>query len=101
RDDAVVVSINGKWGVGKTYFWNEFKYKLTDQKTAYVSLFGKEKISDIRTDILLQVTSKGKHFAKNLKVIKLPYVDTSALITLLDNKDFKDVIVCFDDFERL
>ncbi|OJA03162.1 hypothetical protein BGC33_02010, partial [Bathymodiolus thermophilus thioautotrophic gill symbiont] len=26
---------------------------------------------------------------------------TSALITLLDNKDFKDVIVCFDDFERL
>ncbi|CAB5496436.1 hypothetical protein THERMOT_520 [Bathymodiolus thermophilus thioautotrophic gill symbiont] len=101
RDDAVVVSISGKWGVGKTYFWNEFKYQLTDQKTAYVSLFGKEKISDIRTDILLQVTSKGKHFAKNLKVIKLPYVDTSALITLLDNKDFKDVIVCFDDFERL
>jgi len=120
RDDAVVVSINGKWGVGKTYFWNEFKDKLTSkkitswykfnkkstgQKTAYISLFGKEKISDIRTDIFLQVISKGGHALENLKKllkgIKVPYINTSALITLLDNKDFKDVIVCFDDFERL
>ena len=120
RDDAVVVSINGKWGVGKTYFWNEFKDKLTSkkitswykfnkkstgQKTAYISLFGKEKISDIRTDIFLQVISKSGHALENLKKllkgIKVPYINTSALITLLDNKDFKDVIVCFDDFERL
>ncbi|SHA12735.1 hypothetical protein BTHERMOSOX_255 [Bathymodiolus thermophilus thioautotrophic gill symbiont] len=120
RDDAVVVSINGKWGVGKTYFWNEFKDKLTSkkitswykfnkkstgQKTAYISLFGKEKISDIRADIFLQVISKSGHALENLKKllkgIKVPYINTSALITLLDNKDFKDVIVCFDDFERL
>jgi tRNA A37 threonylcarbamoyladenosine biosynthesis protein TsaE len=25
KDESVVVSINGKWGVGKTYFWHQFK----------------------------------------------------------------------------
>jgi hypothetical protein len=42
--------------VGKTYFWHKFKGQLTDKKVAYVSLFGKETISSIRTDIFLQVT---------------------------------------------
>ncbi|SMN13565.1 hypothetical protein BHECKSOX2_688 [Bathymodiolus heckerae thiotrophic gill symbiont] len=105
KDDSTVVSINGKWGVGKTYFWNEFKEELINQKTAYISLFGKEKISDIRTDIFLQVISKREEAVKNFKAlfkgIKVPYVNISALITLLDNQDFKDIIVCFDDFERL
>jgi hypothetical protein len=43
--------LNGKWGVGKTYFWHQFKEQLTDKKVAYISLFGKETISSIRTDI--------------------------------------------------
>jgi hypothetical protein len=37
--------------VGKTYFWHQFKEQLTGKKVAYVSLFGKETISSIRTDI--------------------------------------------------
>ncbi|CAC9618689.1 hypothetical protein [uncultured Gammaproteobacteria bacterium] len=105
KDDSTVVSINGKWGVGKTYFWNEFKEESINQKTAYISLFGKEKISDIRTDIFLQFISKNRKTAKNFKAlfkgIKVPYVNISAFITLLDNQYFKDIIVCFDDFERL
>jgi hypothetical protein len=36
KDESVVVSINGKWGVGKTYFWHKFKGQLTDKKVAYV-----------------------------------------------------------------
>jgi KaiC/GvpD/RAD55 family RecA-like ATPase len=44
KSESVVVSINGKWGVGKTYFWHQFKEQLTDKKVAYVSLFGKETI---------------------------------------------------------
>lgn len=101
--DESVVSINGKWGIGKTYFWHKFKKDLKDKKTAYVSLFGKETIADIRTDIFLQVISKSKKAVGSVKKlaknIKVPFVDISTLIALLDNQDFKDVIVCFDDFE--
>ena len=103
KDESVVVSINGKWGVGKTYFWHQFKEQLTDKKVAYVSLFGKETISSIRTDIFLQVISKKKKAwhttAKHIKDITIPYIGIG--ITLLDKQDFKDIIVCFDDFERL
>ncbi len=124
KDEPIVISINGKWGVGKTYFWHDFKEELTNKKTAYVSLFGKETISDIRTDIFLQVfykneqtekkskirnflskflPNKGKQILKSAKeLIKTrspSYV--SALMVLLDKQHFKGVIVCFDDFERL
>jgi tRNA A37 threonylcarbamoyladenosine biosynthesis protein TsaE len=34
KDEPVVVSINGKWGVGKTYFCHQFKEQLTDKKVA-------------------------------------------------------------------
>lgn len=107
KKDESVVSINGKWGVGKTYFWHRFKNYFTDKSTAYVSLFGKETIANIRADIYLQVITKGKGakvidgVKKLFESIKLPFVDISTLTALLDNQDFKDVIVCFDDFERL
>jgi pantothenate kinase-related protein Tda10 len=31
KDNPVVISINGKWGVGKTYFWHKFKDELTSK----------------------------------------------------------------------
>ena len=102
KDEPVVVSINGKWGVGKTYFWHQFKEQLTDKKVAYVSLFGKETISSIRTDIFLQVIPKKQKawnaIARHID-ITIPYIGIG--ITLPDKQDFKDIIVCFDDFERL
>ncbi len=105
KDKPIVISINGKWGVGKTYFWHDFKEELADKKTAYVSLFGKEKIADIRTDIFLQVMSKNEKIVTKtkelVKSIKIPLIDISTLIASLDSQDFKDIIVCFDDFERL
>ncbi len=105
KDEPIIISINGKWGVGKTYFWHKSKEELTDKKTAYVSLFGKEKIADIRTDIFLQVMSKNEKIVTKtkelVKSIKIPLIDISTLIASLDSQDFKDIIVCFDDFERL
>ena len=111
KDESVVISINGKWGVGKTYFWHKFitAYKICfrhKNKTAYISLFGKETIADIRTDISLQVISKGeenlKKFVKSINV-KIPFINInpSALLTLFKKQDFKNIVVCFDDFERL
>lgn len=119
RDDAFVLSINGKWGVGKTHFWNKFRSsELSDEKNlAYVSLFGKENIQDIRTDIILQISKKDSYInsvggaISNVKSsfgLKDEEVNfglsgsvISSMMTLLKKKDFKDVIVCFDDFERL
>ncbi len=44
-----VVTINGDCGSGKTFFWNKFKDKLpSNTKYAYISLFGKESIEDIK-----------------------------------------------------
>ncbi len=69
KDEPIVISINGKWGVGKTYFWHDFKEEeLADKKTAYVSLFGKETILDIRTDIFLQVFYKNEQTEKKSKI---------------------------------
>jgi hypothetical protein len=119
RDDAFVLSINGKWGVGKTHFWNNFrKNELSNEKNiAYVSLFGKETIQDIRTDIILQISKKDSYInsvggaISNVKSsfgfkdeeinFGLSGSIISSMMTLLKKKDFKDVIVCFDDFERL
>ncbi|CAB5498471.1 hypothetical protein AZO1586R_769 [Bathymodiolus azoricus thioautotrophic gill symbiont] len=107
KDESVVISINGKWGVGKTYFWHKFKNQLTDKnKTAYISLFGKETIADIRTDISLQVISKGEETLKKIVKsisVEIPFINinSSALLTLFEEKDFKNIVVCFDDFERL
>jgi hypothetical protein len=70
---------------------------------AYISLFGKETISSIRTDVFLQVIPKKQKAwhatAKHIKDITIPYIGIG--ITLPDKQDFKDIIVCFDDFERL
>ncbi len=109
KDEPIVISINGKWGVGKTYFWHDFKEELTNKKTAYVSLFGKETISDIRTDVFLQIISNSKFLPKGEQVVKSAkeFIKTinpsyvSAFVPLLGKQYFKDVIVCLDDFERL
>lgn len=104
-EEAFVVSINGEWGVGKTFFWNSFiEDNQVSEKTVYVSLFGKETVKDIQTDIILQLSK----FQKTIKGIegivgssKLFGVDLSSALSILSKKDFKKVIVCFDDFERI
>lgn len=124
QNTKVVISITGEWGLGKTYFWNNFinKYRnveLKDKQIAYVSLFGISSLNDIRTSILLQASPTKKKISwidkkivtplKNIKnSLKLDDVSISfgfdtlgSIFTLLTNGDFKNVIVCFDDFERM
>ncbi|CZE47458.1 ATP-binding protein [Campylobacter geochelonis] len=114
-DNAMTIAINGKWGVGKTYFWNKFieNHKSDFKKVAYVSLFGKNTLDDIKNDVLVQVSMLKKitesKLIKNIKptinrVFKSGYFDVeislTSILSLLTPNDFKDVIVCFDDFER-
>lgn len=110
--------MNGKWGVGKTHFWHNFvKENLSDKKTAYISLFGQESLKDIEKKIIFEISSKDKTISglkdrvKDFKTtLGLKYDNSSFGITgsllniglsLFEKKDFKDVIVCFDDFERM
>ncbi|AZV47327.1 hypothetical protein C3L23_08590 [Nautilia sp. PV-1] len=117
----VVIAINGEWGSGKTYFWQNiflerYKNKLKDKKIAYVSLFGHNSLNDIKTDIILQISkttkiiSKIQDKVKNIKGMVFKEQDInislgggilSAGLSLLTVNDFKNVIICFDDFERL
>ena len=55
------IALNGKWGVGKTFFWNRLIEKnFSDKKTAYISLFGVENIFDIEKKIIFQISTKDR-----------------------------------------
>jgi len=124
KNEEVVISISGEWGVGKTFFWNNlisktYHTEFKKKKIAYVSLFGIDSLSDIRTSILLQASPAKNKISfinekifkpfKNLKSsLKLDDVSMSfglnslsSILALLTSGDFKDVIVCIDDFERM
>ncbi len=120
QDTAFGIALNGKWGVGKTFFWQEFvRDSLANKKTAYISLFGISSLNDIRTSILLQISPAKKKLSWIDKKIVTPFRNIKSsfklddlsmsfgfdilgsIFTLLTNGDFKDVIVCFDDFERI
>ena len=104
QEDEFVVSLNGEWGVGKTHFWNDFVEKnLKKQTVAYVSLFGKESIKEILTSIMVQVSTHAKRAEEANEVFrssKLLGIDLAAVFSIGKPRDFSDVIVCFDDFER-
>jgi len=121
QNTEIVVAINGEWGSGKTYFWKSIfldKYKLEfkDKQISYVSLFGHNSLNDIKTDIILQISKHTKYISKiqdkvkSLKGIVFKEDDVnislgggvlSAGLSLLSVNDFKNIIICFDDFERL
>lgn len=139
---GIAIAITGSWGVGKTFFWHEFikekikqekqerdkyYYKATlvdkqtifDKKYSYVSLFGIETLSDLKTQIYTQLS--GHHFsvkeqpkfevprwvkaiASGLKDEKISQLGFSASMRFFDSMLFaqvKDAIICFDDFERM
>lgn len=121
NNEPFVASISAEWGVGKTYFWqkiflDEYKSELSKKQIAYVSLFGHNSLNDIKTDVVLQISKPSKYALKikeKLKNIKATIFkdedvtlsfdggSISAVLSLLTQSDFKDVIICFDDFERL
>lgn len=104
QEDEFVVSLNGEWGVGKTHFWNNFvEEHLKEQTVAYVSLFGKESIKEILTSIMVQISTHAKRAEEANEVFrssKVLGIDLAAVFSIGKPRDFNNVIVCFDDFER-
>ena len=105
RKESLVVMLSGQWGVGKTYFWHKFQSDCLDnKKVAYISLFGKSSIDSIREDISIQVADgnnlikKGKDITE---IVKIPYINLASALSLFTKKEFENIVVCFDDFERL
>lgn len=142
KNKGIAIAITGSWGIGKTFFWKNFieskickekeerknyYYRATlndnkavfDKKYAYVSLFGVESLSDLKTQIYTQLS--GHHFsakdqpkfevprwmktiASGLKDEKFSQWGFSASMQFFDAMLFtqiKDAIICFDDFERM
>lgn len=104
QEDEFVVSLNGEWGVGKTHFWNDFvEANLKKQTVAYVSLFGKESIKEILTSIMIQISKHAK-LAEDVHEVfgstKVLGIEISSMFSIGKARSFKDIVVCFDDFER-
>ena len=109
RKEPICIVMKGEWGVGKTHLLKEFfNNELKKEKCAYISLFGKYSLEDIKSDLTLQLSKFGKFtndlskVLKNIKPVSPHLGSIGSLLSLLTStKEFKDVIVCFDEFERL
>ena len=120
------IMINGEWGSGKTYFWNnKVRNKIESMqlngkryRTIYMSLYGISNLEEISKKIFIETTQL---MDKNLK----KYMDSKGQITIpeyaktgldmanffgvtqngdkIDYSDFfntDDKVLCFDDLER-
>lgn|GEM_PF-2599928 len=120
QENGCVVLINGDWGVGKTFFWNTYSdNKLTGSPVAYVSLFGKNSISDVQSEALIQIFKRNRYIGKINKIVNnikseikiitgsehnfnlgITGNSINLLLSLLKSKELKNCYVCIDDFER-
>ncbi len=122
---GTAIAITGSWGIGKTYFWNKFleselseeriykKDNVFNRKYAYVSLFGLESLSDLKTQIYSSIenyhsTVEIPKWIKGLPSIfkdtKISQFGVSTPAKIFDSLMFsqvKNAIICFDDFERM
>ena len=120
------IMINGEWGSGKTYFWNnkvKSKIETTDingkhYKTIYMSLYGISNLDDISKKIFIEMNPNlNKSIKKVLEtrnISSIPeYVKTGIdmansfgfmqMNEKIDYSKFFDIddkVLCFDDLER-
>jgi hypothetical protein len=124
------ILVNGKWGSGKTYFWENVlkgeieKIEVNGKKlnTIYVSLYGITSIEEINKRIVLDNLMKKSNLAQKIAESKwsgkltelakmtvgvVKSLEIPVLKDVLDTKfnyenllDFSDTVLCFDDLER-
>jgi len=111
---GTAIAITGSWGVGKTFFWKRcidgYNFK---KKYVYVSLFGLESLSDLKTHIYsniennhsaLEIPRWIRGLPSILKDTRVSQFGLNASTKIFDSLMFnqvKDAIICFDDFERM
>ncbi|MDA1847853.1 P-loop NTPase fold protein [Bacillus cereus group sp. RP29] len=130
EDTNYAILINGEWGCGKTYFWNNvlkneienIELKGKKQKTAYLSLYGVTSIEEINKRIVVdhvfknsetfksiseskwggKLTELGKMAVGVVKKLEIPII-SEAMNTEINYENllnFNDTVLCFDDLER-
>ena len=112
------IFINGKWGIGKSYYIN--KYTKNKENTVYISLFGKDKIENIQNEISDEIYKKiesKKKLIKKMSVwarkfngvitihgisVNTPDIITKSFLeeyrTILEEE--KNLLIIIDDLER-
>ncbi len=120
------IMINGEWGSGKTYFWNnQIKQKIESlklngkrYKTIYMSLYGISNLEEISKKIFIETTQmmdKGlKRYMNTHEQTSIPEYAKTGLDMAnffgvasngekIDYEEFfstDDKVLCFDDLER-
>ena len=120
------IMINGEWGSGKTYFWNnKIKNKIESLQlngkkytTIYMSLYGISNLEDISKKIFIETTQlmdkNMKKYMDSHKKTTIPEyaktgLDMAHLFGVTQNGDKIDYesffstdnkVLCFDDLER-
>lgn len=109
KEEGIAISFQGSWGIGKTFFWNHYitnKYGPT--KFVNISLFGVNTLKEIKNKIVLKIydTNKISNFLENNPIVgkviesKLG-INASLIANNFKKDDFQNVVICFDDFERI
>ncbi len=124
-----VVALVGRWGVGKTFLWEKTRrehgkrLQTIRPNYAYVSLFGLSNTEAVRDALFSQfasITIEDASRGQKSKNALAPYIDqiqkvtsklgglwkvgaegVSAAIQLMKLNCIRDMVVCFDDFERV
>ena len=120
------IMINGEWGSGKTYFWNnKVKNKIESLQlngkkytTIYMSLYGISNLEDISKKIFIETTQlmdknmkkyMGTHSKTTIPEYAKTGLDMAHLFGVTQNGDKLDYetffstdnkVLCFDDLER-
>lgn len=100
NDESFVASISAEQGIGKTHFWQrvfleKYKNEFSKKQIAYVSLFGHNRLNDIKTDVVLQISKTTKYISKfkeKIKSIK------RAVLNNVEVKKYKEMILTKPDF---
>ena len=120
------IMINGEWGSGKTYFWNnKVKNKIESTeidgkryKTIYMSLYGISNLDDISKKIFIEMNPNLNKSIKKIldmrNVSSIPeyvktgidmansfgFMQTNDKVDYAKFFDIDDKVLCFDDLER-
>lgn len=122
--DSQVIVVKGKWGVGKTYLWDEICSELHKRdcnnkykETGYVSLFGKTSLEDInkaalqafylsnqaksKFNIFKTGISKAIEATGNNAKLTLALLGIDALLSVMNKTNLREAVICFDDLDRI
>ena len=120
------IMINGEWGAGKTYFWNnQIKSKIesltlngNNYKTIYMSLYGISNLEEISKKLFIEttqlmdknlrkyMTTHGKKDIPEYAKTSLDMANFFGVSQTGDKVDYEEFfstqnkVLCFDDLER-